>query len=136
MINVMRSEMGHELRKYISQGKPDVVVASSLNKKTISCDNEFDNSNSVMEITPDVKRNEFNVESEMEMLEELERYEMLRDKGYKVARAAVKGNTKLEKYVELVFELPDYRAISKRMKITLTEVKELEAELISIFAAE
>lgn len=136
MINVMRSEMGHELRKYISQGKPDVVVASSLNKKTISCDNEFDNSNSVMEITPDVKHNEFNVESEMEMLEELERYETLRDKGYKVARAAVKGNTKLEKYVELVFELPDYRAISKRMKITLTEVKELEAELISIFAAE
>ena len=134
MINVIRSEMGHELRKYINRGEPDVVHTSSLKRKTMIGDDEFDDSNGVMEIDADVKRNEFEVKSELEILEKLERYETLRDKGHKVARAAVKGNAKLEKYVELVFELPNYRAISKRMKITLTEVKELEAELIAIFA--
>ena len=33
-------------------------------------------------------------------------------------------------YVELAFELPDYRSISKRMKLTVKQVKELEASLI------
>lgn len=132
MINVMRSEMGHVLRKYINQGKPEMVMASDLDapKGPAGGEDESDSPNGVLEIDEDVRRNAFEMRSEMELLEELEREEGLREKGMRIARAAVKGNARLEKYVELVFELPDYRAISKRMKVTLTEVKAMEMEVI------
>lgn len=135
MINVVRSEMGHVLRKYLDQDKPDVVHASSLKRAAHGGDDDFDEANTVLEMALEKQRDDGQAKTEMEMLEELERYESLRDKGQKIARAAVKGNAKLEKYVELVFELPDYRAISKRMKISIPEVKELESELIAILAA-
>lgn len=135
MINVMRSDMGHVLDKYLKDGKPEMVMASCMKRKKAGADDEFDDSNGPLEMDAEVKRNEFDMQSEMELLEELKREESLREKGMKIARAAVKGNAKLEKYVELVFELPDYRAISKRMKITQTEVRKLEAELIAIIAA-
>ena len=131
MINVMRSEMGHVLRKYINQGKPEMVMASDLDApRGAAGDEESDSANGVLEIDEDVRRNAFEMRSEMELLEEQEREEGLREKGMRIARAAVKGNARLEKYVELVFELPDYRAISKRMKVTLTEVKAMEMEVI------
>ena len=135
MINVVRSEMGHVLRKYINQDEPDVVYASSLKRTTHGGDEDFDYSNTMLERALEKQRDDNPAKTEMEMLEELERYESLRDKGQKIARAAVKGNAMLEKYVELVFELPDYRAISKRMKISIPEVKGLESELIAILSA-
>ncbi len=134
MINVIRSDMAHELRRYIDQGKPKVVVTSSMKRKKGGADDEWDDANDVLEVDPDLKRNDFDVQTEMEMLEELEREESLREKGLKVARAAVKGDAMMEKFVEAVFELPDYRSISKKLKITQTDVKELEARLIAIFA--
>ena len=121
MINVMRSEMGHVLRKYISQGEPELVMASDFDGSTgsvASGEDEF-----------------YEMRSEMELLEELEREESLRERGMKIARAAVKGNARLEKYVELVFELPDYRAISKRMKVSLGEVKAMEMEVVDILSS-
>ena len=135
MINVVRSEMGHVLRKYHNQNGPDVVHASSLKRAARGGDDAFDDANSVLEMALEKQRDDGQANTEMEMLEELERYETLRDKGQKIARAAVKGDTKLEQYVDLVFELPDYRTISKRMKISISEVKELESELIAILAA-
>ena len=134
MIIVIRSDMAHELRRYIDQGKPKVVVTSSMKRKKGGGDDELDDANDVLEVDPDLKRNDFDVQTEMEMLEELEREESLREKGLKVARAAVKGDAMMEKFVEAVFELPDYRSISKKLKITQTDVKELEARLIAIFA--
>ena len=135
MINVVRSEMGHVLRKYLNQDEPDVVHASSLKRAARGGDDDFDDANTVLEMALEKQRDDGQVNTEMEMLEELERYESLRDKGQKIARAAVKGDAKLEQYVDLVFELPDYRTISKRMNISIPEVKELESELIAILAA-
>ena len=136
-INVMRSDMAHELRRYIEEGKPLTVVTSSIKRKKVGGDEEFDDSNGVLEVDPDLKRNDFNVQTEMEMLEELERYESLREKGLKVARAATKaiGDVMLQQYVEAVFSNPDYRTISKKLRITQAEAKELEARLIKIFTA-
>ena len=135
MINVIRSDMAHELRRYIYQGKPTFVVTSMMKHKKAGGDEEFDDSNVKQEVDPDLKCNDFDVKTEMEMLEELEREESLRENGLKVARAAAKGDAMLEKYVEAVFEQPDYRAISKKLRITQTEVKELEARLIMVFTA-
>lgn len=136
-INVMRSDMAHELRKFIEEGKPLTVVTSSMKRKKAGGDEEFDDSNGVLEVDPDLKRNDFDVQTEMEMLEELERYESLREKGLKVARAATKaiGDVMLQQYVEAVFSNPDYRTISKKLRITQAEAKELEARLIKIFTA-
>lgn len=136
-INVMRSDMAHELRRYIEEGKPLMVVSSSMKRKKAGGDEEFDDSNGVLEVDPDLKRNDFDVQTEMEMLEELERYESLREKGLKVARAATKaiGDVMLQQYVEAVFSNPDYRTISKKLRITQAEAKELEARLIKIFTA-
>lgn len=113
-INVVRSEMGHVLTKYLKLDGPDVSHADSLPIEALDADE---------------------VKTEMEMLEDLKRYESLRDTGHRIARAAAKGNPKLEQYVELVFQLPDYRAISKRMKINMPEVKQLESDLITILTA-
>ena len=136
-INVMRSDMAHELRRFIEEGKPLMVVTSSMKRKKAGGDEEFDDSNGVLEVDPDLKRNDFDVQTEMEMLEELERYESLREKGQKVARAATKaiGDVMLQQYVEAVFSNPDYRTISKKLRITQAEAKELEARLIKIFTA-
>ena len=136
-INVMRSDMAHELRRFIEEGKPLTVVTSSMKRKKAGGDEEFDDSNGVLEVDPDLKRNDFDVQTEMEMLEELERYESLREKGLKVARAATKaiGDVMLQQYVEAVFSNPDYRTISKKLRITQAEAKELEARLIKIFTA-
>ena len=50
----------------------------------------------------------------------------------RIARAAARksGDPRMVTYVELAFELPDYRSISKRMKLTVKQVKELEASVI------
>lgn len=135
-INVMRSDMQHKLREFLDQDKPNVAVGSSFERDDIS-EEGFDDANDVLDINPEDRRNCFSVKPEMELLEELEREESLRDKGHKIARAAAKasGDEMLVKYVELAFSLPDYRAISKRLKITQTEVKGLEAKLIVILSA-
>ena len=67
----------------------------------------------------------------MELLEELEQKESRHSRGYKIARAAAKGNPKLEQYVELAFTLPDHRAISKKLRKSKPQVLEMEAELIA-----
>ena len=137
MINVVKSDMAHKLREYKLDGKPTVVAASSLEREHESGgEDEMKNPNSVLEVDPEGYRfADEDFMSEMELMEELERDESRRDRGYKIARAAAKesGDVKLMKYVEAVFENPDYRTISKKMKITQVEVKELEARMIAMF---
>ena len=110
-INVMRSDMAHVLRDYIDNGEPMVIPASYLER--------------------DDEEEGYRVASEMELLEELEQKESRHSRGYKIARAATKGNPKLEQYVELAFTLPDHRAISKKLRKTKPQVLEIEAELIA-----
>lgn len=135
VINIIRSDMAHHLRNYINDDSPIVVPASHMEDN--QRDEECEESNSALEINPEDRRNGFMVQSEMEMLEDLERYETFRERGLKIARAAAKesGDVMLQKYVEAAFSLPDYRAITKKLKITQADAKELEARLISIFTA-
>jgi len=58
--------------------------------------------------------------------------EQRRDKGYKIAKAAAKGDAVLEKYVEVVFGgASTDREVSKKMKKTLAELQELQERLIA-----
>ena len=137
VINMVKSEMAHKVREYKMNGKPDVIPVSALeqNRQRKGGDDEFNDANGMLEVDQDVNEGRFEPESEIEMLEELERFESRRDRGYKIARAAAKesGDVKLMQYVEAAFENPDYRTISKKMRITQVEAKELEARLIEIF---
>ena len=128
-INVMRSDMAHVLRDYIDNGEPMVTPASYLERDKE--EDGWDDSNNVLDVDPEQKRHGFRVESEMELLEELEQKESRHSRGYKIACAAAKGNPKLEQYVELAFTLPDHRAISKKLRKTKPQVLEIEAELIA-----
>ena len=129
-INVIKSDMAHTLRDYIENGKPDVRAASEFERDDIS-DDGWDDANDILDVDPEDRQNGFQVKSQMELLEELQQRESRHDRGYKIARAAAKaiGNPKLERLVELAFEPMDRRTISKKMKITKTEVIELEDEL-------
>lgn len=137
MINVIRSDMAHVLRDYVLDGEPIVNAVSELERDDADEDG-WDDANGPVDVDPEQKLNGFRVLTEMEKIEELKRYESQRDKGQRIARAAAKksGDAKLMQYVELAFTLPDYRAISKRMKTTQAKVMELESRLIGIISAE
>ena len=134
MINVIKSDMAHTLRKYINEGEPDVIAVSehtsARSAQGGAHEDGWNDANDFMEVDPDLKRNDFDVPSEEEELDELERYESRRNAGYHIARQAAKGDPEFEKYVEAAFSLPDQRSICKRMKMTKAEVEALEAELI------
>ena len=127
-INVMKSDMAHTLRDYIDNGEPMVIPASYLER-----DDEEDGweSNNVLDVNPEDREQCFQVVSDMELLEELEQKENSHSRGYKIARAAAKGDPKLEQYVELAFTQPDHRAISKKLRKTKPQVLEIEAELVA-----
>lgn len=129
-INVMRSDMAHVLRDYIDDGYPDVKANSEYERDSADEDG-YDDANDMVEIDPELRRNGFEVKSDLELLEELEQKETRHNRGYKIAKAAAKGDPILERYVELAFDQLDHRAISKKLKKTKTEVLEIEAELIA-----
>lgn len=128
-INVMKSDMAHVLRDYIESGEPMVIPASYLEREDE--EDGWDDSNGILEMDPEQKQQGWQTMSDMELLEELEQKETRHNRGYKIARAAAKGNPKLELYVELAFTLPDHRAISKKLRKTKPQVLEIEAELIA-----
>ena len=128
-INVMKSDMAHVLRDYIESGEPMVIPASYLEREDE--EDGWDDSNCILEMDPEQKQQGWQTMSDMELLEELEQKETRHNRGYKIARAAAKGDPKLEQYVELAFTLPDHRAISKKLRKTKPQVLEIEAELIA-----
>lgn len=128
MINVVKSEMGHALERYEAMEQPNVKAGSEFERE--EGDEEWDDSNDILEVDPDLKRNDFDVPTDEELKAELAKWEGRRDAGMKIARAAAQGNPLFEKYVEAVFSLPDERSVCKRMKKTKAEVQEIEAELI------
>lgn len=128
-INVMKSDMAHVLRDYMDNGEPMVIPASYLEHEDE--EDGWNDSNGILEMDPEQKQQGWQTMSDMELLEELEQKETRHNRGYKIARAAAKGNPKLEQYVELAFTLPDHRAISKKLRKTKPQVLEIEAELIT-----
>lgn len=129
MINIIKSDMGHVLDKFRELGMPDVRAGSEFETKEGGYD-DWDDANHILEVDPDLKRNHFVEITEEELQEELSKWESRREAGYKIACVAAEGDPLLEKYVELAFTQPDYRTISKKMKITQAEVLELEEQLI------
>ena len=131
MINVMRSDMAHTLRDYRSNGEPLLKSTRELVRGEVDEDG-FDDVNAPEEVGPEVRLGNWQIEAELEKMAELQRYESERDKGMRIARAAARksGDPRMVTYVELAFKLPDYRSISKRMKLTVKQVKELETSLI------
>ena len=133
MINVIKSDMVHTLRDYHLDGDP-LLKANCEFEREGADEDGFEDANEPEEIDPEVRMGNYQVLTEMEKLAELEQYQSQRDKGMRIARAAAKqsGDQKLVVYVELAFTLPDYRAISKKMRVTQAEVKEMEERLIAM----
>lgn len=129
MINVIKSDMAHVMRDYMLDGEP-LVKANCEFERDGADEDGWDDANESVEVDPEVRMGNYEMQTEMEKLAELERYESRRDAGYHIARQAAKGDPQFEKYVEAVFTLPDQRSICKRMKMTKAEVEALEAELI------
>lgn len=134
MINVIKSDMAHTLRDYMLDGEP-IVTANSEFEREGADEDGWDDSNEPVEVDPEslvMQDSSYmsDMELQQEKLAELERYEKRRDAGYHIARQAAKGDPQFEKYVEVVFNLPDQRSICKRMKMTKAEVEALEAELV------
>ncbi|WP_028908722.1 hypothetical protein [Xylanibacter ruminicola] len=136
MINVIKSDMAHRFRDYHLDGDP-LLKANCEFEREGADEDGFEDANEPEEIDPEVRMGNYQVLTEMEKLAELEQYQSQRDKGMRIARAAAKqsGDPKLVIYVELAFTLPDYRAISKKMRVTQTEVKEMEERLIAMLTA-
>jgi hypothetical protein len=131
MINVIRSEMAHVLRDHMLDGAP-IVKANSEFEREDADEDGFDDANDPVDVDPADRQNGFQVKSDMELLEELQQREKRRDKGYKIAKAAAKGDAVLEKYVEVVFGgASTDREVSKKMKKTLAELQELQERLIA-----
>ena len=102
-IRIIRSEMSHRLRDWRERNEPEPM------------NNEL------------VAR-----ELEQALADELEMEEEMKDLGYANILEYVSEHPRLVVYVNLVRETNDYRTISKKLHITMTEVKELEAEVIKI----
>jgi hypothetical protein len=71
-------------------------------------------------------------ELEQALADELEMEEEMKDLGYANILEYVSEHPRLVVYVNLVRETNDYRTISKKLRIKMAEVKELEAEVIKI----
>lgn len=107
-IRIIRSEMSHRLRDWQNQNEPDVR----------SLDDE------------DIAR-----EVAQALADELEMEEEMKDLGYALILEYVAEHPRLVVYVNLVREVNNYHTISRKMRITMGEVKEIEAEVFEIVRA-
>lgn len=105
LIQIAKSKMGHIIRDWHAQGCPNVKHTSAMS---------------------------YREQVEMDIARQWEAEANMRELGYDIARKALSGNPKMLAYIEAVHETNDYRAIAKRLKMTLKEVQELESELLAI----
>ena len=130
IINMMQSDMRHIRRRFVEDGCPEVVPASRFE----TSQDDDDDANSILDIDPELRHRGFCVQSELEKQEERQAREQCRDQGRTIAyRVACQSeDPQLIRYALLAFELPDYRAISKRMKMSRQSVRKLESRLIRL----
>lgn len=112
LIRIMRSDMHHAIEAWKAQGEPEVVAASR--------------------IEPGVMGAGYIVKPDLELAEDLAAQDYRRKLGYEIVFAAVKDDPKLTLYVQLVRDLNDYRAIALKMRVSISEIKEMEAKVISL----
>ena len=104
LIEIAKSKMGHIIRDYYRSGQPEIRLTSEQS---------------------------YREQVEMDVARQWEAESNLRDLGYDIARKVVSGNAKFLAYLEAVHETDDYRAVAKRLKMTLKEVMELESQLLA-----
>ena len=104
LIRIARSDISHHVKAWLRQGGPEVSAMSD------------------QQTALDVAR---------ELAQDLEAEEELKALGYQMAEARVKDNPTYLKYIKAVRELNNYKAIAKRMKMSISAVKALEAELLA-----
>ena len=105
LIEIAKSKMGHTIRDWHAQGHPDIKLTSEMS---------------------------YREQVELDIARQWEAEANMRELGYDIARKVVNGNPKMMAYIEAVYETNDYRAIGKRLKMTLKEVQELEKQLLSL----
>lgn len=105
LIQIAKSKMGHIIRDWDNAGKPELMVESGLSHEE---------------------------QMEVEAAQQWAMEANMRDLGYEIARNAVSGNPRLLAYLDAMYEENDYRAIAKRLKVSLSKVKELEEELLGL----
>lgn len=108
-IRIIRSDMSHRLRDRLHNEEPDAMGTLSDDATAL--------------------------EAAQALAEELEMEEEVKDLGYQLVLKWLEEQPELVTYVKLVKELGDYRAISKRLRITIVEVRALEAETLKAIAA-
>ena len=105
LIEIAESKMGHMIRDWHSQDHPDIRLTGQMS---------------------------YREEVEMDVARQWEAEANMRELGYDIARSVVGGNAKMLAYLEALHDTNDYRAIAKRLKMTLREVMELESQLLSL----
>lgn len=102
---IAKRKMGHIIRDWYAQGCPNKMLTGDMN---------------------------YREQVEMDIARQYEAEANMRELGYDIARKALDGNPKMLAYVEAVYETNDYRAVAKKLKMTLKEVQELESQLLAL----
>lgn len=108
-IRIIRSEMSHRMRDWLKNQNPH--TEESLSDEAVA------------------------LEAAQALAGELQMEEELKDLGYRKAFVWLKDHPRLLTYVTLVRETNNYRTISKKMRITMEEVRELERETLVVIRA-
>ena len=106
LIRIIRTEISHRLRDCTIRKEPSVL--ESLSDDYVAR------------------------EADRSMMDELMMEDETRDLGYKLIFEWLKDYPELTNYVRLVRELNSYRAISKRLRVKIGEVKELEMRTMKV----
>jgi hypothetical protein len=101
------SDMGHAQRDYKNKG--EVMIRS------------MDDNQARLEAVE---------QATLEWEEGLERLELAREVAYDIAAERVKNDPELTMYLKTMYDHNSYRDISRKLRITIAEVKNLETELL------
>lgn len=102
------SDMGHAQRDYKNKG--EVMIRS------------MDDNQARLEAVE---------QATLEWEEVLERLELAREVAYDIAAERVKNDPELTMYLKTMYDHNSYRDISRKLRMTIAEVKNLETELLS-----
>ena len=103
LIRIARSEMSHIVRDWKAQGQPELIAAS----------------------------HDEDAQKALDLLAAEEEFdEELKSIAYEKAEKRLKDDPEMLRLLHLIRELNDRRAISKRMKVSIVEVRQMEAELL------
>ena len=108
LLRITRSEMGHQYEKWKKYACPMVVVMNNMNKKQLE----------------DLEQ------SDEELALSLKHEQKAMDIAYEIAEEEVKDDPDLLKYLDAMKKGNNYRAISKKLRITKGEVTALENRLL------